>query len=112
MNQRDRWLFLTAVFIPLTTAVGAIFLLVWILKGVAPGVFEAHDSSGLELLVGMAVLLITLIAGFLAGALVFLLIWRPFVSRSVLESIFTQPKVPVFSQALAWFFNRIYPDKK
>ncbi|NIO09053.1 MAG: hypothetical protein GTO40_13965 [Deltaproteobacteria bacterium] len=109
MDRRSRLLFLSAVFLPLASAVGAIFLLIWILKRVSPEVFAARYSSGLELLIGMAILLIALMAGFFVGTLMLVIIWRPYVSRSALEGIVTKPDVPIISQVLAWVFNQIYP---
>jgi hypothetical protein len=109
MNRRSRLLFLSAVFLPLACAVGAIFLIVWILKRMAPEVFAAGPSTGLEILIGMAILLAALLTGFLVGTLLLVLIWRPHASRSELQGIVTKPHVPVISSFLAWLFNRIYP---
>ncbi len=109
MDLRSRLLFLSAVFIPLATAVGAFFVFIWILNKVTPEVFAVRHSNVLELVIGMAIMLIVLMAGFLVGTLVLVIIWRPHVSRSALEGIVTKPHVPVISPVLTRFFDWIYP---
>lgn len=110
MDGRNRWLFLSAVFLPLGTAVGTLFGVIWLFKKVAPDIFMPRNVSGLELIFGMTILLMTLIVGFLLGTIVLVLVWRPHVPRSTLEDIVTKPHVPLISPLMVWFFERIYPS--
>lgn len=112
MNHRNNLLFLTAIFLPLSSAIGVIFLFIWALNQISPEVFEARYSSGLEILVGISIFVVVFVVGYLIGLLMLIIIWRPHVSRSVLENIFTKPYIPVISDTLTWVFSRLYPIDK
>jgi hypothetical protein len=108
----NTWLFLSAVFLPLSTAIGAIFLLIRITKILFPELFVSHPASIVEILLGIAGLLIALIFGFCIGVIMLVIIWRPFVPRMVLKRIVTEPKTPIFSKLLMRIFVWVYPDNE
>jgi hypothetical protein len=108
LNSR---LFLSAVFLPLITAIGAVFVLVQITKTVIPELFLPHAASFLEIFLGITGLLFTLTLGFCIGTVLFVILWRPFVPREVLERIVTEPKTPIFSNLLMRIFAQVYLDK-
>jgi hypothetical protein len=112
MDQRNRWLLLSAVFLPLASAMGFVFGVIWLLKSIAPEVFAARGATLLELALGMAILFAAMLAGFLLGTILLVLLWRPFVPRSELEGVLTKPYVPVISRLLALIFDWVYPSEE
>lgn len=112
MDRKHRALFLSAVFLPLASGVGALIALAWLLGRVDPAIFADGTTSLPEFVIGMAIILAVFLCGYLLGAVAIVMIWRAHVSRSTLEAIFTQPYIPVVSRSMAWLFRRIYPGRE
>ena len=89
---------------------GLMLLILEVAEAISPGVTYSPLSSRPEAFAVMAVLLVGLVIGAFFGAAVFCFVLRPFLSRSKIEIMFTQPYVPLITPVLTKIFNAIYPN--
>jgi len=97
----------TALFIVML--VPAILLIIFIGRGLK---YLAPDPQVWQIILALPLLILALVGGMLFGALVFLLVMKHFVEKSVLEPFYIYPGVAVASDLSASLFRWAYRNEE
>src|SRR5213593_2889834 len=93
------------VFI-LAPPIPLIIVAAWILKQLAP------NPRGWQIIMATPLFILIFVLGMLLGAMLFLIVMKPFVKREILEPHFIYPGVPIASSLSACLFQWICGKEK
>ena len=94
------FLFILAPPIPLTIVAARM------LKELAP------NPRGWQIMMATPLFILIFVFGMLLGAVLFLIVMKPFIKREILEPHFIYPGVPIASSLSASLFQWIYGEEK
>ncbi|RMF93441.1 MAG: hypothetical protein D6734_10070 [Candidatus Schekmanbacteria bacterium] len=108
---RHRIALLSAVVFVLGGGIGSILVLSRLAVRTYPELNNPGVLTGIWIPVGIGIIILCLILGFLLGSVVWLLLMRFLLPRDELKRYFTEPYVPLVTPILSRLFNMLYRER-